>query len=1160
LRRAYKWQDRFACKKVESVANTTAFVSPVAFDLPGMIMAETQLISVDDSVLKPAVVPWQEAESGPYPVSYVQESIWFMEQLAQGTPAYNLPEAWRLKGKLNTTALQQSLNDLAQRHEILRTKIQVHDGKPEQVILNSGRIDLQIEEIPPTPDPVAELQRRLHVESRRLFQLGCAPLARAILFRISADEHVLLLNVHHLISDAWSQRVLWRELANYYCDYCAHAAGKTNSAPALPIQYADFTLWQRELAQSEAGRRDLAYWQDRLRNLPNPLVLPSDHPRKAVRSCKGATQFYELPGTLVDSLKDLSRREGVTLFMTLLAAYKTLLHRYTRETDIVVGSPMAGRERVEVEGLIGLLVNTHALRSDLSGDPAFAQLLHRVREGVLEAYAHQEVPCELVMQSLHAERGGAGHPLFHIVFGWQGAVQGDLGFQDLETSLIEVDTGTAKFDWTVLVTESQGRLHLRSEFDTDLFEHATMTDLMGRFQVLLESIVASPECRISTLPLLASAERNQILVEWNRTTTEYERDRCIHEIFEAQAQKTPHAFALAFEGQTLSYAELNRRANQLARRLAAGGAGPGEKVGLCLERSFDMIIGLLAILKTGSAYVPLDRAYPRERFEFILTDSNVSVLVTDRKWQSKQTPLRMIKRMVCVDEVEPAETGGSSEDLRSAAGPSSLAYVMYTSGSTGTPKGVLVPHRAVVRLVRNTNYVDLTSEEVFLQLAPVTFDASTFEIWGALLNGARLELFPPHIPSLEELGSKIRRCRISTLWLTSGLFNQMVDHQLENLQGIKQLLAGGDALSPAHVAKASRALKGCQLINGYGPTENTTFTCCYRFPRDWQPDQAVPIGKPIANTRVYILDEHMAPVPVGMPGELYASGDGLALGYLNHQELTAERFTPNPFADDSCPQLYRTGDIVRWLTDGNLEFLSRNDRQVKIRGYRVEPGEVENALISHPSVEEAVVVARSEASGTKQLLAYVVPKTGHEPVEAQLRKFAEGKLPRYMVPSRIVSLEALPLTINGKIDRSMLPDPEATSTAGTPNIQAAPRTSAEQMVCSIWREVLQRDGIGIQEDFFQLGGHSLLAMQVISRISRLAKVDLPVAAIFEARTVARLAAIVERAQQEEPLGKPLVIRRASSSKAAELLQHLEEFSEAELDELLSDFELESFSK
>jgi aspartate racemase len=1073
--------------------------------------------------------------------------------MARGTPAYNLPEAWRLQGALDLAALQKSLDELVRRHEILRTCIVAQEGKPRQHILRCARIELEVVDVAGAADPESELERQLQSEARRPFDLTHAPLARAVLFRRSAEEHTLLVNLHHIISDAWSQRVFMRELGLVY-GACTNAAAVC--LPELPVQYADFALWQRETLENAAGRDDLAYWQEKLRKPFKKVLLPADYPRRAVRSFKGATQFFQISRHLTNVLRELSRHEGVTLFMTLLAAFKTLLHRYTQEADIIVGSPMAGRERVEVEGLIGLFVNTHALRSDLSGDPSFRELLGRVREVVLAAYAHQELPCEVVMQAQPSARTAVGHPLFEVVFGWQGAPLERLQFPGLEATRYELDTGTAKFEWTVLTSESQdGSLRLRSEFSTDLFEPETMARLMHQFLVLLERAAADPDGRLSELLLATESERQKLLVDYNQTAADYERNSCISEVFEAQVQRSPEAVALDFAGQVMTYGSLNARANQLGWHLRTCGVSRGVKVGLCLERSCEMIVSILAILKAGGAYVPLDRAYPAERLSFMLQDSGCSVLVTDSGWFSGKPTLSRVAQVICLDREQPRVAAQSQENLQTTPSPTAPAYVMYTSGSTGKPKGVLVPHRAVLRLVRNTNYLKFSPELVFLHLAPISFDASTFEIWGALLNGARLVIYPPQVPSLEQLGRKIRESGITTLWLTAGLFHQMVDNQLENLRGLKHLLAGGDVLSPAHVARASRQLSGCELINGYGPTENTTFTCCYRLRGEWPEERSVPIGQPISNTKVYVLNGRMAPVPVGVPGELYTTGDGLADGYLNQRELTAQKFVSNPFSEDPNSRLYRTGDVVRWLADGNLEFLSRNDSQLKIRGYRVEPGEVEGALAAHPAVQAATTVARRNNSGTNQLFAYVVPQPNQKVEESELREFLASKLPSYMVPARILSLSTLPLTPNGKIDRSALPEPGPDSMQSDPQLQVPPRTPIEETLCSIWCEVLGRARVGVHEDFFQLGGHSLLATQVISRIAGRCNVELPVVAIFEGPTIARLAAIIERTQQEQPDFQPSVIQRAGPARAAELLERLGEFSEAELDELLRDPEL-----
>ncbi|HZR16333.1 MAG TPA: condensation domain-containing protein, partial [Verrucomicrobiae bacterium] len=760
-------------------------------------MAQAPLNSLATGEPERSTVVEPPAAHGSYPLTFAQESLWFIEHLAPGTATYNLPEAWVLKGSLNGEALQRALDEIVCRHEVLRTAFRTADGKPAQFVLPSARIELAITDLSSRHQPATELRQLLQAEAEKPFDLGRAPLARGSLFHLGAEEHVLLLNLHHIISDAWSQALLIRELVEIYS---ALVAGRSFCLPTLPIQYADFALWQRELFASEAGLRHRAYWQELLSKLPGPTLLTGDFPRPARRSFRGSTQFYRIPAALTNELKELSRREGVTLFMTLLAAFKTLLHRYTGNERIVVGSPMACRERLELERLLGFFVHTQVLESDLSGDPPFRELLGRIRETVLQASAHQEVPCQLAWQSQLAQRSSAGEALFEVVFGFQSASPHNWTAEGITAEKMELDTRTAKFDWTVLATESPAGLELRSEFNTELFEASTMSLLMKRFQVLLESIVASPHTTLSRLPLQSEAEREQLLVAWNRTESPYERDLDIHRIFEARVTDAPEAVALSFEGETVSYAELNRRANQLGRRLQTLGVRPGARVGLCLERSCELIVAMLSIVKAGAAYVPLEPHEPRERLESMLRDSGASVVLTQSAYASSLSCTGLI--VVCLDQIQSDLASENAENLSSRCQPTHAAYVMYTSGSTGAPKGTLIPHRAIARLVRNTNYLDFSADQVFLQLAPISFDASTFEIWGALLNGARLVLFPAQIPTLEQLARTLRDRGVTVLWLTAGLFHQMVEHQLEALAGLKYLLAGGDVLSPAHVAKA----------------------------------------------------------------------------------------------------------------------------------------------------------------------------------------------------------------------------------------------------------------------------------------------------------------------------------------------------------------------
>ena len=1084
---------------------------------------------------------------GSFPLSFAQEGLWFVEQIAPGTAAYNMPEAWRLTGKLDVRALEASIEQVIRRHESLRTIFSSDEGKAKQIVLQAQPFRLVVRDLSSCTNKEQELERLLHGDARRPSDLHQRPLLRIGLIRLGEEEHVLSINMHHIVSDAWSFGVFLRDLAQCYT---GRVKGEPLFAPdELPIQYADFASWQREQFQGYA--QELEYWAKQLTGPLPFLTFPTDCPRPAKQSFEGATTFFTLSPSLNNQLKELSRKTGTTLFMTLLAAFSTLLRRNCRQDDIVIGSPIAGRDRAETENLIGMCVNTLPLRLDLSGDPTFLQLLDRIREVTLSAYEHRQVPVEKIVEALQLDRGAGHHPLFQVVFGFQEDFAADWALPGLNVSRIELDSGTAKFDWTLLFTETEQGLRLRFEYSTDLFEEATVLRFFHQFEHLLTNIIARPEKSLSEFELLSPEEKQQMLEQGTQTSANYERNARTHELFESQAKERPDAPALVFEGRQISYCELNARANQLARHLQKHGAAPDSRIGICLERSPEIIISMLAILKAGAAYVPLDRTYPHERIAFMLKDAGVKTVVTNSNTWTEHAAWTVAKT-VYLDKHEEEIARESSENFSSAGSAESIAYVIYTSGSTGLPKGTEIPHRGIVRLVRNTNYAEFTANEVFLQLAPITFDASTLEIWGALLNGAKLVIFPPHAPTYEELARTLQQEKVTTLWLTAGLFHQMVDCQLEGLKGVRQLLAGGEALSVAHVVKAVRGLPDTQIINGYGPTENTTFTCCYRIPVRWAGGTSVPIGKPISNTQVYILDEHFRPAPAGVPGELWIGGDGLARGYLNQPELTAKCFIQNPFSAEKV-LLYRTGDLVRWLADGNIEFLGRIDEQLKIRGFRVEPGEIERSLSAHPAVAQAVVTAREDQSGTKQLLAYVVAKEGAELKENELRQFLQSKLPAYLLPSRFVQLLELPLTRNGKVDRRALPAPDDLGSESVTRVE--PRTSTETALAEIWRELLGRKQLGALDNFFHLGGHSLLATQMISRIARRFRVELPVSAVFEAPTVEGLAQLIEKSEASETNAKSRVQSAVRWRTNKDLLAHLDELSDSEIEELLAETEL-----
>jgi len=1085
-----------------------------------------------------------------FPLSFAQERLWFLAQVMPDSPVYNIPVAYRLTGPLNVAVLEQSLNEMVRHHEVLRTTFVRMGGKPVQMVAPTQDLSLEVISLQNHLKSAreAEALRLANQEARRPFDLERGPLMRVTLLQLAEEEHIFLLVMHHMISEAWSLALLFQEVAALYE---AFSAGQPRTLPELPIQYADFAHWQREWMSGEVLEAQLSHWRGQLSGELPVLELPIDHPRPAVQTFRGAFSYLMLPGDLTASLKALSRREGLTLFMTLLSAFKTLLHRYTGQADIIVGSPIAGRTRPETEKLIGFFVNTLALRTDLSGDPSFRELLGRVREVCLGAYAHQELPFEKLVEELQPNRHLSHTPLFQVMFALQNAPTPVLELGGVDSQPLSpfcVHNGATKVDLSLIMSETSQGLMAAFEYSTDLFEEATITRMLRHFQRLLTGVVENPDSCLSKLPLLTEAERRQLLVEWNDTRRDYPRDQCIHSLYEVQVERRPEAVAVIFEDQPLTYRELNHRANQLAHHLQALGVGPEVRVGLCMERSIEMVVGLLGILKAGGAYVPLDATSPGERLAFMLSETRAPVLLTQQRLMDRLPPIPQAQ-VVCLDTDWEVIAQASVENPVNAASADNLAYVIYTSGSTGRPRGVSIPHRGVVRLVQSTNYADLTKDEVFLQFAPVSFDASTFEIWGSLLNGARLVIFPPHLPSLEELGRVIKQHEVTTLWLTAGLFHQMVEQHLEAIRDVRQLLAGGDVLSVPHVQAALHRLNGGRLINGYGPTENTTFTCCYPMTDSSQVGHSVSIGRPIANTQVYILDRHLEPVPIGVPGELYIGGDGLARDYLNEPKLTAERFIPNPFAGLRIPicksanlqicksnseiglepgaRLYRTGDLARYLPNGSIEFLGRNDYQVKIRGFRIELGEIEVTLSQHPAVQQVVVLAREGVPGDKRLMAYLVPVPEQRPAVEELRRFLKEKLPDYMMPAAFVFLETLPLTPNGKVERQALPALDEPS----PELEAvdvAPRTEVERTIAAIWREALPLEQVGMQDNFFDLGGHSLLLVQVHSKLREVFQKEISMVDMFKYPTINALATYLSQETPEQasiPPGEDSVEKR-----------------------------------
>ncbi len=1099
------------------------------------------------------------SEFNTFPVSFGQQRLWFLNQMQPESAAYHLAATVRLHGPLDRAALRDGLNALVERHETLRTSFPAVRGQPFQVILPELALDLPEIDLRALPAAERADAARRHAldDARAPFDLARAPLLRATLLRLDEQEALLVVTLHHIIADGWSIGVFIRDLGELYS---AARQGRAARLPELPIQYADFAAWQRDWLKGELLERELGYWRAQLDGVPATLELPTDHPRPIHTSDRGARWPLTLPAGLVARLGGLGRAEGATPFMMLLAAFQTLLYRYSGQEHFLVGTPVAGRGASETIDLIGFFVNTLALRADVAGDPPFRSLLRRVRDGALEAYAHQELPFERLVAALGPERDQNHSPLFQVMFVLQNAPAAELRLDGLASELRLLDTATAKVDLMLDLTETPAGLEGWIEYSRDLFAEATIARMAGHLQVLLEGIAADPDCPVSALPLLTEAERAQIVGDW-RATAPTASDQSLAALFEQQAALRPDAVALvgpAGAGQPgdlqITYAELNRRANQLAWHLRALGAGPETLVGLYAARSPALILATLAVVKAGAAYLPLDPTYPAERLQYMLADAQVSVLLTaeeqrtiDRKGVL-HTPPAAPGQPVVIDLIADWPTIAQAPETNpdSGATPDNLAYVIYTSGSTGRPKGVRITQRGIVRLVKDGGYADLSEAETLLQFAPIAFDAATFEIWGSLLNGARL-VVPPARAALDELGRLLLTYGVTTLWLTAGLFHQIVESDLAALGGLRQLLAGGDALSAGHVRRMLRALPGCRLINGYGPTESTTFACCHTAtPAD--PQHSVPIGRPIRGTEAYVLDQRMQPVPAGVPGELYLGGAGLARDYLGRPDLTAERFLPSPWsvvsgplsiATDNGPlttdnRLYRTGDRVRWLPDGTLEFLGRLDQQVKIRGFRVEPGEIAAALERHPAVRAAAVIAHKDVAGDKRLVAYVVTnqeqrtknqeQTNEEShsqfsilnsqFSQDLRQFLADRLPDYMLPAAFVLLDRLPLTPNGKLDRRALPEPDWAGTTDAP--AALPRTPLEELLAAVWTQVLGHERVGIHDNFFDQGGHSLLATRLLARVREAVGVAVPLRDFFAAPSVAGLAERVARLRGAEP--------------------------------------------
>lgn len=1040
------------------------------------------------------------------PVSHTQQRLWFLMQMDSQSSAYNVPSSFRMKGKLDVAALERTVSDLVARHESLRTRFVEVDGSPRCAVDPGARIRIESVDISRLPEAQreAEAERILTAFASEPFDLRKAPLMRATLLRLAPDEHIYSVVLHHIIADGLSLAILGAE---FRALYTSHVTGVPAALPELPVQYLDYSEWQRQWLADGELERQLAFWKKQLAGTLPVLQLPADRPRPRIQTSVGSRARMMLPLPFATRIKRVAREEGVTPFMLLLAAFQLLLHRYTGQADLPVGTAIANRGRPETEGIVGFFANNIVLRGDLSGDPTVRELFERVKLMALDAYAHQNMPFDLLVSELVSSRDLEHSPLFQVLFVLNSVPSTRIELPQLDAQVLEVGAGTARFDLAADIFDVPEGLLVCFEYSTAIFDEATIVRMMDHYRLLLEGFAADAGARASAVPMLREDERERVIYEWNRTQAPLPERQTVHGMFEAQVERRPAADALRFGGATLSYAQLNSRANQLAHHLRGLGVVPDMLVGVWMDRSLDMVVALLAVLKAGGAYVPLDPAFPQDRIDFMMKDAKVSVVVTDERLAGRLgSGVRAVSFSVEREEIARQPTTNPSPVTK----PSDLAYVIYTSGSTGMPKGVQIEHRSVVNFLASMHREPgIREDDRFVAVTTLSFDIAGLELHGPLTAGATVVLASRDTARdgirLIEL---LEECEATILQATPATWRVLLESGWRGLPGLK-MLCGGEAL-PRELADRLLALQG-ELWNLYGPTETTIWSTVSRVTEGAaQPS----IGNTIANTQVYILDSRREPVPVGVPGELYIAGDGLARGYLNRPELTAERFLPSPFGPAGA-RMYRTGDLALWRADGTLQHLGRADEQVKIRGYRIEPGEVESALAQHEDVMQTAVVARADNSGEHRLVAYVVGVEGATIEAAKLRRFLAGTLPEYMVPTTFVTVAALPLTPNGKVDRKALPAP-ATEALAAGSAFVSPATEMEVGVADVWREVLKRERIGRHDNFFDLGGHSLLLVQVQSRLTRKLARNIALVELFQYPTVSALAEFLGEARETAP--------------------------------------------
>lgn len=1097
-----------------------------------------------DSRASPPIHPSLSEE--PLPLSFAQERLWFFDQLQPGNPAYNISTAYSFSGDLHIIVLEQALREIVRRHEVLRTTFPLVNGRPIQKVSSDPDVVLHLEDFRHRPEQEQNeaLSHFLEQEANTVFQLGIGPLWKFTLIRQDETQWVLIFVIHHIIADAWSLDIFLKEL---FTLYRTTIENRSSSLPDLSIQYKDFAVWQRHESQQNIWEPQLEYWKKQLMGCPMFLDLPTDHPRPAVQSFHGGRIPFSFSQNLAAAINDLSRRERATGFMTLLAAFQILLSRYSGQDDFLVGVPIAGRNRAEVAGVMGLFANTLALRVDLSGSPSFIELLGQVRRIALESFENQDLPFEQLVTALQPERTLSHSPLFQVMFAYQNFFRGDEtlfeAMPDLGIAPKDLEQHTAKFDLTVFMEETSQGLTGSFEYRTDLFEEATIRRMAGHFESLLQAIVENPQKLVTSFPILTNKERHQILVEWNATDHTYPQ-RCLHELIEQQVKRTPTDKAVVFEDTQLTYAELNERANRLANYLRKAGVGPDVLVGIYQSRSIDMIVSILGVLKSGGAYVPLDLSTPKERLQWIVAESEMKVLLTqthlyerlqfrlssaglagsEGNAETPSDPHRGLRHptigpsLLCLETMTNELAQESAENLVHETNQDHLAYVIYTSGSTGKPKGVMIPHRGLV------NYLSWCTEAYLVKSgigslvhSSIGFDMAVTSIFAPLLVGKAVHILPEE-GSIDILAKALTSRRgWSFLKLTPSHLDMLAMRMPKRERRVQRLIVGGEALRGYTVKGWRSQDQDVIVVNEYGPTETVVGCCVYEVPKKGVESDSLPIGQPIWNVQLYILDHCQQPVPVGVPGELYIGGHGVARGYLNKPELTQQTFIENPFRNDPGGRLYKTGDRCRYRPDGTVEFLGRLDRQVKLRGFRIELSEVESVLATHSMVQEAVVVL-SEQSGHPTLNAYIVSSAledsrnnseeksfPHRSILADvLQTYLKEWLPNYMVPSSFLLIEAIPLTPNGKIDYAALPDPDSEPYQAKGSF-VAPSDALEAQLVYLWEAALKVKPISVLDNFFDLGGHSLLAVRLWAKMESVLEKELPLSLLYRCPTIAQLA-------------------------------------------------------